>query len=142
MKYFLLFTTILFVFILTNPVYTQTTTPATSTPQPAVSELGIEVGDLFGLQAIQNNINLGSNDPRLIATSLINLLLGFLGIITVIMILWSGVLWLFSFGNEERTTRAKRTLLNTIIGLIIILSANSIVVFVLNSLTNGTAPNL
>lgn len=93
----------------------------------------ISIGDLFGLGIINSNIALGSEDPRIIVARLINLFLGFLGIITLLMIVSGGVQWMFSMGDEEKTSRARRTMISAIIGLIIILSANSIVLFITNA---------
>lgn len=78
-------------------------------------------------------IGLSATDPRLIAAQLIRVALGFVGIIFLILILWSGAQFLFSGGKEEQVGKAKRTFINAIIGLILILSAYSIVKFVLGA---------
>jgi hypothetical protein len=87
-------------------------------------------------------IGMSDADPRLIIARLIHMALGFVGIILLLAILSSGFSFMVSGGDEEKTASAKRTLFNAIIGVIIILSAYSIVNFVLNGLvvaTTGTA---
>src|SRR3989339_849521 len=76
------------------------------------------ITQLFG-----DAIGLSDTDPRIIITRLIHILLGFIGIILLIMILLSGVQFMFSGGNDEKVKKAKKTFYGAIIGLIIILSA-------------------
>jgi len=80
------------------------------------------------------NTGLGSADPRLIVARLISMALGFLGIIFLIMILASGFAYMTSGGKEEKTKSARRMFMNAIIGVIIILTAYSVVYFVINTL--------
>ena len=94
--------------------------------------------DLFGVGAVDDMVDLGSQDPRVIAARLINVLLGFLSIIVVVLIIYSGFLWMISGGNEERVVKARKTFVNALIGLLIILTANSIVLFVIRSLSEAT----
>jgi len=78
---------------------------------------------------------LGVVDPRVIATRIIRVALGFLGIIAVALMMYAGWLWMLSEGNEEKITKAKNVLKGAIIGLIIILSSFAIATFILNKLT-------
>ena len=83
-------------------------------------------------------IGLGNNDPRQMAASVINVLLGFLGIIAVIIILLGGFKWMASGGNDDKVGESKKMITAGIIGLIIILSAFAISSFVLSALLNAT----
>ncbi len=83
-------------------------------------------------------IGMPDTDPRIIIARLISIGLGFVGIILLLMILSSGFSFMVSGGDEEKTASAKRTLFNAIIGVVIILSAYSIVNFVLNGLVVAT----
>jgi len=98
----------------------------------------ITVQDLFGLGVLESGLNLGSGDPRLIVARLINVALGFLGIIALIMFLSAGARWMLSGGDEEKVRKARSSLFGTIIGLIIILSANSVVLYLINTLFAGS----
>ncbi len=84
------------------------------------------------------DVGLPATDPRLIIANLIHLALGFVGILLLLMILSAGFSFMVSGGDEEQITKAKKTLFNAIIGVLIILSANSIVSFVLNGLISAT----
>lgn len=81
---------------------------------------------------------LGERDPREIAASIINIMLGFLGILAVVIILIGGFKWMTAAGNEDQVGEAKKIIVAGIIGLVIILASWGIASFVLNSLLNAT----
>ncbi|MFH1745103.1 MAG: pilin [bacterium] len=89
----------------------------------------------FGLN-YANNVGLGGgdSDPRVVAVRILQLILTFLGIIAVVIIMYAGWLWMTSQGDEEKIRKAKQTLINAIIGMIIIMCAFLIVSWVLNNL--------
>lgn len=70
-------------------------------------------------------------DPRLLAARIINVILGFLGIIVLGLILFSGFQWMTSGGDEKKIGDAKKRLTNAVIGLIIILSAWSLTRYII-----------
>lgn len=63
--------------------------------------------------------------------SIIQYLLGFIGVIAVVVIIAGGYLWMTAGGNEEKVKKAKEILLNGLIGLGVILVAFLIVRFVI-----------
>lgn len=69
-----------------------------------------------------------------IAGAIIGTFLSFLGIIFLGLVIYGGFLWMTSAGNEGKVMKAKETLTQAVIGLIIILSAYSITYFVFNAL--------
>jgi len=99
---------------------------------------GLNANDL-GVGAIQNDIKLGSGDVRQTAARIINVALGFLGIIAVVIVLVGGFKYMISGGNEEKTSEAKNLIVSGIIGLAIILSAWAITSFVIAQLLSATA---
>ncbi|MBU1062963.1 hypothetical protein KJ700_02205, partial [Patescibacteria group bacterium] len=66
----------------------------------------------------------------------IQAILGLLGIIFLILILYAGFNWMTAAGDEEKVTKAKETLSRAIIGLVIIVSAYLITIFVFSKLPN------
>lgn len=81
---------------------------------------------------------LGDKDLEEGLGELINVALGFLGIVAVIIILFGGFKWMTAGGNDEKVAEAKRLIIAGIIGLAIILSAYAITKFVLESLIEAT----
>ncbi|NCD01040.1 hypothetical protein EOL94_03035 [bacterium] len=95
-----------------------------------------------GLSEVNNEIDLGSGDPRSIAARVINIALAFLGLIAVVLIIYAGFLWMTANGEEQKVESAKKVLRNAIIGLIIILASWGIATFVLNRLVSATNPGI
>jgi hypothetical protein len=90
----------------------------------------------FGLE-YGNAIGLSEADPRTVAKNLIQVILGFLGIIAVVIILLGGFKWMTAAGNEDKVGEAKKIIVAGVIGLIIILGAWAIANFVLTNVMNA-----
>ncbi len=114
------------IFLLANAILSA---PALAAQDPNVLFYG-------GLQGqIKNAIGLGeTQDPRIIAANIIRVFLGFLGLIAVGLIIYAGWLWMTSAGDEQKIEKAKNTIKNAIIGLVIIMASFGIVTFILNKL--------
>ena len=76
------------------------------------------------------------NLPDTIAR-LIQVFIGFLGIVAVCIILFGGFKWMTAAGNEEKVGEAKRLIISGIIGMAIIFSSYAIATFVLDQLSNA-----
>ena len=99
----------------------------------ALPVLALETGINYGTYT-----GLGTKDLREGIMNVINVLLGFLGILAIIIILWGGFRWLTSGGNEEKVGEAKKIITAGIIGLVIIFTAYAIASFVVNQLIQAT----
>ena len=82
---------------------------------------------------IQAHTALGNEDPRLITANLINIILGFLGILSVVLVLFGGFKWMTAAGNDDQVASAKKLLISAVIGLVIILSAYALSAFILDA---------
>ena len=81
---------------------------------------------------------LGTKDIREGVMSVVNVLLGFLGIIAIIIILWGGFRWMTAGGNEEKVDEAKKIITAGIIGLVIIFIAYALAAFIITQLITAT----
>jgi len=73
-------------------------------------------------------------------TTIVNIvgyILGLLGLLFLILVLYGGFAWLLSGGNEERVKKARDIILHGIIGLAIVLGAYAISWFVVRGLITG-----
>lgn len=68
--------------------------------------------------------------PADYAAKIILVMLTIVGPLFLILIIYSGVVWMTSGGEVDKITKAKKTIIYAIIGLIIIFSAYSIAYFV------------
>lgn len=73
------------------------------------------------------------NDPRVIVANFIRIALTFVGMAMVLMIMYAGYLWWSAGGNDEKVSKAKATLRNAVIGLIIIAMSYGLVTFFLRA---------
>lgn len=74
-----------------------------------------------------------SNPVLIIIKTVINILSYITGIIALIIILISGARFMISSGDPNRVTTAKNSLIYAIVGIVIFLSAQLIVTYVLNN---------
>lgn len=70
-------------------------------------------------------------DIRIVATKIIQWVLGFLALIFLVLIIFAGFQWMTSGGNEEGIKKAQSLMKNAVIGLIIILAAWSLSYYLL-----------
>lgn len=75
----------------------------------------------------------GEGSFRRLALNIVNFFLYFLGFIAVVMIIYGGILYVTSAGNQENIDKAKKILLYAIVGIVVILLSFAIV----NTLLTG-----
>lgn len=80
----------------------------------------------------------GGTDLITIIGRIINIALGFVGVVFLILMLYAGYQWMTSEGDPEKVKKAQQTIRNAIIGLVIIASAWAITAFILNALIDAT----
>ena len=73
-----------------------------------------------------------------ITGGVIKVVVSLLGVILACFLIWGGVQWMTSGGNEEQIKKAKGLINNAIIGLVIVVFAYAIAAFVINSLSEAT----
>lgn len=101
-------------------------------PMVALAQADIprELGPTFGL---------GTAGLESTVIKIVQFVLGFLGLIAVIMILYGGFMWMTAGGNEEKVASAKKIISAAVIGLIVVLLAWAIVIFVVQTANKVTA---
>lgn len=85
------------------------------------------------------NLELANSDqdPRDLIVTIVRYLMAFVGLVAVIIIMYAGWLWMTSNGAPDKIDKAKKTLVNGVIGLIIIIISYAIVMFIINLFTSG-----
>ncbi|MFA6553766.1 MAG: hypothetical protein WCT27_05045 [Patescibacteria group bacterium] len=79
-----------------------------------------------------STLGLGTADLESTVIKIIQWVLGFLGLIAVVIILYGGFVWMTAAGNEEKVSTAKKIIGAAVVGMIVILLAWAIVTFVIN----------
>ncbi len=80
----------------------------------------------------------GGADLITIIGRIINIALGFVGLVFLVLLLYAGYEWMSSAGDPEKIKKARLTIRNAIIGLVLIASAWAITSFILKALTQVT----
>jgi hypothetical protein len=80
----------------------------------------------------------GGSDLPTIIGSLINVVLGFLGIVLLFYVLRAGFLWMTAGGDEKQVKTAKDMIRDAVIGLVVIIAGFAISNFVLSQLVEVT----
>ncbi len=95
--------------------------------------------DLTGaLEEVNADADLGSESLTSTIGLLISALLGVLGVIFLLLIIWSGFTWMTAAGDPKKVDKAKDILITSVVGLIILLSAYAISTFVIEALATAT----
>ena len=113
------------IFVFTLVLFSLVVSPVFA--QPLVT--GIEYGTFTGLV---------TKDLREGVMAIVRIILGFLGIIAIIIMLYGGFVWMTSAGNEEKVGQAKKIITAGIIGLVIIFVSFAIAEFVISQLLIAT----
>lgn len=106
-------------------------------PTTALAQFNIQTPD-----SVKNVSDIGDLIGRIF-----NITVGISGVLFVGLLLLGGVLYLTSLGNEEGVTKARKTMLNAGVGLIIVLSAWGVGNYILRlfgvqiSLTGSALPS-
>lgn len=94
--------------------------------------------------AVENPVKDGAGGGTSLETAINNILpivVGVAGVILVIVLIIGGIMYITSGGNEEGANKAKKLILDAIIGMVIVAVAYLIARYVVDKLT-GTTPKL
>lgn len=79
----------------------------------------------------KSNFSDGSNGSL---ESILTIVYTVLGIIAVVMLIIAGIMYATSNGDPSQVARAKNTILYTIVGIVVLVSATAIIGFVMRAL--------
>jgi len=93
----------------------------------------------YSIEDIGTLVGLGQADLKTTVINVIEWVLGILALVAVVMIIFGGFTWLTAAGSEEKIEKAKKVIGSAVVGLIIVLLAWAIVIFVAGTTRNVTA---
>jgi len=97
----------------------------------ATPVLAYNFGDVMGLASqTAGETGLQQTSISAIVGSVITTVLGFVGAIFVILMIYGGFSWMVSSGNDEKVGKAKKTIAYAVIGLVVMIGAYSITFFI------------
>jgi len=89
--------------------------------------------------ATKAGIGGGTTDINVIVDRVINVVLGFLGIVLLFYFIYGGFRWMTAGGDEKQVDEAKKMIRNAVIGLVIIMASYALSSFVLTNLAAVTS---
>lgn len=103
------------------------------------------LGDLSFAEAISDEDQIefveeltgGESDLKSLLNTILSYFLGFLGFICVIMVIYGGILYVTSAGNDENVGKAKKILLYAAIGIVLIMISFALVNTILGAAAGG-----
>ncbi len=81
---------------------------------------------------------LGTADLKDTVVNIIQWVLGILALVAVALVIYGGFTWMTAAGNEERIEKGKKIISAAIVGLIVVILAWAIVIFVAGTTKNVT----
>lgn len=92
----------------------------------------------FSVESVGGQLGLGDADLKETMLNVLRWVLGIMALVAVAMIIFSGIIAATS-SDEDRAATAKKVISGAVIGLVVILLAWAIVIFVTRSTANVTA---
>lgn len=86
------------------------------------------------LDLIASTAGIEQGNLNSIIGGILNVAMGFLGVIAVLIILYGGFIWMTAGGEQDKVDKAKKMIYAGIIGLVIIFAAYAIAMFVMSNL--------
>ncbi|NQU78103.1 Ig-like domain-containing protein [Candidatus Falkowbacteria bacterium] len=90
-----------------------------------------------GLGQVQEITQFSDQPLTITIAKIIRWVLGFLGLIALILLIYAGFMWMTSAGNPERIEKAKKIMISAVIGMLIIVTAFAITTFLIRSFGGG-----
>ncbi len=82
---------------------------------------------------------LNTTSPGTLVANLINVILGLSGLVLVCFLVYAGILYMQGGSDEKKVQQAKALILNSIIGIVLIISAYAISTFVIEALSRAVS---
>ena len=92
-------------------------------------------GQLEELENVAQQADMDYVEAPVLIGRIVKWILSFMGLFLAGMIIYGGVLWMTAGGNSEQISKARKTIINGIIGLVIVVLAYSIAFFVVREMT-------
>lgn len=77
-----------------------------------------------------------------IVATIVNIVLGLLGVVFLVLTIVAGVRWMLSGGDQEKIKQARSTIVHSVVGLAIVLAALAISLFITSTLGQATGTPL
>ena len=104
----------------------------------AIPQVKADNAILGGLTNAVAGTDLEGNTPNLPKAigQIIQIFLGFLGVIAVVLIIYAGFMWMTAGGDTAKVDKARKYIINAIIGIVIIMASYIIASYVIEQVSS------
>jgi len=94
-----------------------------------------------GLGATASQAGLGAtpDDLSVVIGTVIKTALGVVGVVFLVLMVYAGYIWMIARGDEAKVEKAKDTIINCIIGIVIVVGAYTITSYIITQFNKGGA---
>jgi hypothetical protein len=94
-----------------------------------------------GLGATASQAGLGAtpDDLSVVIGTVIRTALGVVGVVFLVLMVYAGYIWMIARGDEAKVSKAKDTIVNCIIGIVIVVGAYAITSYIITQFNKGGA---
>lgn len=109
----------------------------TGTQQGSVTgtQQGAVTGDTTGAKTVNLNNPLGSADVPTLIGRVIKGVLGIVGSLALVMVIYGGFTWMLAAGNSEKVKKGRDIIVWAAIGLVVIFTSYALVSFVIKTIS-------
>ncbi len=91
----------------------------------------------YGLGEATEGTGLANTPISVRVSTLIGAIVGFVGVIFLVLMIYGGLTWMTAGGNEEKIGKAKKIIVNSTIGIIIVMLSYAITYYIIQTVTGS-----
>jgi len=99
----------------------------------AADEEATPATDKYGLEEAGSGLSKTPLSGRV--STMIGALVGFVGVIFLVLMIYGGLTWMTAGGNEEKVGKAKKVIVNSTIGLVIVMLSYAITYYIIQTVS-------
>lgn len=112
------------------------TNPSLADANPSLDGLNRTVDSTGKLAVLKQTTDIDQS-----VAAIVGQILAYVGVAFLILMIYGGILWMFSQGDSKKLEKARDIILNAIIGMIIVFFAYAITSYIGSTLTTPSTPN-
>ncbi len=93
----------------------------------------------LGATASQAGLGASPDDLSVVIGTVIKTALGVVGVVFLVLMVYAGYIWMIARGDEAKVEKAKDTIVNCIIGVVIVVGAYTITSYIITQFNKGGA---
>lgn len=93
------------------------------------------------LDEVSGRAGVEQTDVASMAGQMVSVALGLVGTIFFVLMVYSGFLWMTARGEEEQVTKARKSIIAAIIGLVLTVAAYAITLLIMGGFMQGATPS-